>query len=156
LGNVCSLPAFVRCERPPERWFNAQQRKKVLRHGNARHAFRFAGSGELPVSGAIGAPARQIGEGTILLPQIEEVADLRGPFYVRNPDQAAGIAERQRPQQERVHDAEYSRTGPNAEAGDEDRKRGKSGVAPHPSKRITQILCQIAPPTNQPHAAGFF
>ena len=91
-----------------------------------------------------------------MLPQVQEVAHLSGPFLVRNPDQAAGIAERQRPQQERVHDAEYRRTGPNAEAGDENYKRGERGIAPHPSKRVAQILRQIAPPAKQPHAAGFF
>jgi hypothetical protein len=141
----------------PEHRINAQQRKKVLRHGNARHPFRLAGSRQLPVSGAIVAgPPGQIGEGTILLPQVQEVTHLSGPFLVRNPNQTARIAEREGPQQERIHDAEHSRTSPDAEAGDENHKCGERGIAPHPSKRVAQILCQIAPPANQPHAAGFF
>ncbi len=92
----------------------------------------------------------------IPVPQIFEVVYLSAPFHVRNPDQAARIAEREGAQQQRIDYAKDCRAGSDTEAGDENREHGEPGIAPHASKCVAQILRQIAPPTNQPHAAGFF
>ena len=90
------------------------------------------------------------------LPQIQMDAHLGTPLLVRDPDETIRIAERQRAQQQRVHHAEYRRTGANAEAKDENHKRGEAGIAPHPAKRMLQIPPCIVHPLRDPSAVRFF
>ena len=73
---------------------------------------------------------------------------------VGNPYQPSRIAKRERAQQQRIDHTEDRGTGADAEAGDENRKRRKSGIAPHAAKRVAQILRQVARPARDPGGAG--
>src|SRR5260370_27664651 len=84
------------------------------------------------------------------------LAHLNTPLHVRDPDQTLRIAEWQWTQHESVYHTEYRCTGADAEAGDENHKRGEAGIAPHPAKRMLQILRRIVHPMGDPRGALFF
>ena len=60
----------------------------------------------------------------------------------RKPHELLGVGERQRPQQDRVHDAEDGSIGANGERQDQDRQRRKSRLPPHRPQRVAQVLRQ--------------
>ena len=62
---------------------------------------------------------------------------------VGDPDQPIGLGERQRPQEQRVDDAEDGGAGADAEPGDEDGERREAGVAPQRADGVAQILKEV-------------
>ena len=54
-----------------------------------------------------------------------------------------GLGERQRPQQQRVDDAEDRGAGADAEAGDQDGESREAGVAPQRADGVAQVLKHV-------------
>ena len=61
---------------------------------------------------------------------------------VRDPDQAAGFAERERANQQCVHHAENGRACADPESHDENREGSETGVTAQRAERVPQILQQ--------------
>src|SRR5439155_19066381 len=81
--------------------------------------------------------------------QIWKVVDLDSPLAnaaivrdSRNPNQAVGIAKRQRAQQQGIDHAEDGGAGTDAESDDQDREGCEPGVAAQGSDGVAQILKQ--------------
>jgi hypothetical protein len=70
--------------------------------------------------------------------------------------QRSDVGKRERAQQQRGYGAEDGGTGADADAGDEGGKGDESGIAPHSTKCLAQILREIAHPADDPYGAGFF
>ncbi len=139
---------------------HTQQREEILRHRHAAEPLRLALPGEFVVAHAIESHiSGEIGERLILLAQIQQMPHLRGLagqavglIVIGQPDQLAGIAKRQRTQQQRVHHAEDGGTGADAEADNQNRKGSETGIAPQRAKGIGQVLEQSI---QSRQAAGF-
>ena len=139
--------AFFIAEAAAERGLDAEKREEILRYLDAGEALGLALAGELIVADAeereVGG---EIGEGSILRAEIEEVSNLRGligkaaAFMVTDPRDAIGIEEGKRAKEQRVHDAEDGGCGADAEAGDQGGEEGEPGVAAQGSKGIAEVL----------------
>ena len=65
-----------------------------------------------------------------------------GPVSVRPVDQALGLLERERPQEDRIHHAEYGGVGPDAQGQRGHGHQREARRAPEAAQGIGEVLAQ--------------
>jgi hypothetical protein len=138
---------------------DTQQGEEIPGHRDASEPLGLAASRQFFVACLVErVPACQIGKRPVVLSKIHVMFGLGGSpvVDVRNRYQPPWVAEWQRTKQESVHDTEYCGTGADAEARDQNRKRCEPRIAPHPTKRVAQIVHQIVHPADNPNGTSFF
>ena len=125
---------------------HTERLEEVGRDRRARHADAIAAAGQRDRALEVG---RDLLERAGLLPPVLEVrgrdavARLRvHPIVLPDRHHPGGIAERQRPQQDRVDDREDGGVGADAEGERQHDDRGEAGTLPHQAQRVAKILEQ--------------
>jgi hypothetical protein len=142
--------AFLRVEDATQLWPDAEHVEEVLGNRDAAEAFRFASAAQQVVADAV---KREVPcdrrQRLRTLPQVQHVPHLRRltgeptRVAVRDPDELFRMAEWQRPQDQRVDDAEDGGAGADAKRGDEDGKGGKARIASQRANGVAQVLEEI-------------
>ncbi len=152
--------AFLVVEATADFGFDTEEGKEVLRDGEGVEALHAA----VPIEGAVaGFIESEVGghvrEGVVPVAEREEAEDLEGLSAeavfgrgVGDPDEAVGLGERQRPEEESGKDAEYGGGGGDAESGDSDGEDGEGGFAAHGAEGVAEVLGEAIRPGD---AAGF-
>ncbi len=141
---------LLRGEHPAELGPDSEHVEEVLRDRHAAQALGLALAAEKIVANTV---EREVAgnrrQRLRALAQIQHVADLgrlageSAAVAVGNPYQAFRIREGQRPQDQRMDDAEDRGAGADAEAGDEDGESRKAGVAAQRANGVAKILEKV-------------
>ena len=131
--------ALFGSEKAAELGLDAEKRKEIFGDGDGSEALGLASAGKAAVADAVeGEVGGHVREGFILRAEIEEMVHLEGlagkadfavVAMIGDPDEAGGIFEWQRTDEESVDDAEDSAAGADAEADDENGEGGEAEVA---------------------------
>ena len=142
--------ALLGIERAAEQGLHAEHVEEVLRHGHAAQPLGLASAAQEIVTHAVEGEVAGNGRQRLgSLSQVQQVAHLRrlagevGEVAIGNPHQLGGLLEGERPQEQRVDDAEDGGAGANAEPRDQDGKDGKAGIAAHAAKGVADILEEV-------------
>jgi len=141
--------ALFGCEEAAELRLDAEKREEILGDGDSGEPLGLAGAGEAAVADTVeGEVSGHVGERFILSAKIQEMVHLKGLAgeanlavitMVGNPNEAGGIAEWQRTDEESVDDAEDGATGADAKADDENGESGEAKVAAESAEGVFEV-----------------
>ncbi len=148
-GPRAAAGVFLGGERAASRRVHPQHLEEARRHVDGHQPLGFAaprqGLSAVPEEGEICA---QFSERlSVALEGLEDV-DPEGPTAesggadIGNPGQPIGFGKRQRPQHQRIDDAEDGGVGADAEREDDDRDQRQSPIAPESAQRVLHILAK--------------
>jgi hypothetical protein len=78
------------------------------------------------------------------VPHLRRLAGEPAGVAVGDPDQLVWLGKWQRPQDERMDDAEDGGAGTDAKSRDQDGKSGKTGVPAQRANRVAEVLKQVS------------